>query len=303
MEKVLNRSSCVVSLGEVLWDVQPGGRTPGGAPANFACHVAQFGLPTLLVSAVGADALGDELRGFLSRQAFEPLLATVQEPTGTVHVALDQAGVPHYDIRTEVAWDYIPFTPALDALSRQAAAVCFGSLAQRSPVSHATIQRFVSAMARRPDTWRIFDVNLRPPFADSAVVRASIRLCNVLKLSDEELPVVARMEEIDAHAEPEAVCRTLLERHGLRYVVLTCGARGSWVYAADGTARFSAAPRVRVASTVGAGDSFTAAFAAALLRGCDARQAHELATRVSAYVCTQNGAMPVLPDYLKDKLR
>lgn len=291
----MDSSSLVVSIGEVLWDVQPGGRTPGGAPANFACHVAQFGLPAGMVSAVGADALGTELSDYLRHQAFDGWITTVDYPTGTAHVVLDEAGVPRYDIRTDVAWDHIPFTPELEQLAQRAAAVCFGTLAQRSPESRATIRRFVSIMAQRPDTLRVFDVNLRPPFDTPAVVRASVRLCNVLKMSDEELPVMARLEGLEAPFEAEAVCRALIRRYALHYVVLTCGARGSQVYAADGSAYFSAAPRVQVASTVGAGDAFTAAFVAALLRGCSVRRAHDLATRVAAYVCTQAGAMPLLP--------
>ena len=291
-------NNLVVGMGEALWDVLPEGKKLGGAPANFAYHVSQLGLDSCVVSAVGDDKLGHELMDNLNGRGMQCLIEQVPYPTGTVQVELDEAGIPCYNIKENVAWDNIPFTPRLEALALRTQAVCFGSLAQRSIVSRETINRFLDLMPDGDGQLKIFDVNLRQSFYTKDVLCASMRKCNILKINDEELVTVSRMfgyPDIDLQDK----CWLLLGKYNLRMLILTCGVNGSYVFT-PGEFSFVETPRVQVADTVGAGDSFTAAFVASILKGKTVAEAHRRAVAVSAYVCTQNGAMPLLPDSLKD---
>lgn len=281
----------IVGIGEILWDVFPEGKVLGGAPANFAYHVSQFGLEGFAVSAIGRDALGAEIMQVLNEKQLKTQISATDYPTGVVQVTLDGKGIPNYEIREQVAWDYIPFTPELEALARQTKALCFGSLAQRSEVSRTTIKRFVSAVPA--DAMKIFDINLRQHFYNKALIQESLKLCNVLKINDEELVLLAELFECDCEPD-EATARKLMRDYALDIVVLTKGTAGSHVFTAEESS-FMPTPIVTVADTVGAGDSFTAAFTASLLKGRSITQAHEKAVEVSAFVCTQHGAMPVLP--------
>lgn len=289
----MKENRTVVGIGEVLWDILPDGKKIGGAPANFAYHVSQFGLQSLVVSAIGDDALGQEIIGTFRDKGLNSLISTVPYPTGTVQVELDMAGIPQYIIKEGVAWDYIPFTPELEALARNTCAVCFGSLAQRSTVSRNTINRFIDTMPKDNVTLIVFDANLRQSFYSEDVLEQSMAQCNVLKINDEELPTVCRISGI-TESDPENQCRTLLNRYNLKILILTCGVNGSYIFTHDAKS-FLATPQVKVADTVGAGDSFTAAFTASILSGLPVPVAHRKAVDVSAFVCTQNGAMPVLP--------
>lgn len=283
----------VVGIGEALWDVLPEGKKIGGAPTNFAYHVSQFGLESRVVSAVGDDALGEEILTNFREKNLQCMVPKVAFPTGTVQVTVDAAGVPCYDIMQGVAWDNIPFTEELAKLAGQTCAVCFGSLAQRSEVSHNTIQSFLDAMSDGDGIYRIFDINLRQDFYNREILCESLEKCNVLKINDEELSIVGRMFGYTGQDMRET-CMKLLEDYGLKMLILTCGVAGSHVFTRDSVS-FRETPKVSVADTVGAGDSFTGAFIAALLKGKTVEDAHGLAVDVSAYVCTQSGAMPVLP--------
>ena len=286
-------SKYVVGIGEALWDILPEGKKIGGAPANFAYHVSQFGLESRVVSAVGDDALGEEILTNFREKNLQCMVPKVAFPTGTVQVTVDAAGVPCYDIMQGVAWDNIPFTEELAKLAGQTCAVCFGSLAQRSEVSHNTIQSFLDAMSDGDGIYRIFDINLRQDFYNREILCESLEKCNVLKINDEELSIVGRMFGYTGQDMRET-CMKLLEDYGLKMLILTCGVAGSHVFTRDSVS-FRETPKVSVADTVGAGDSFTGAFIAALLKGKTVEDAHGLAVDVSAYVCTQSGAMPVLP--------
>lgn len=183
----------VVGMGEALWDVLPEGKKIGGAPANFAYHVSQFGLPSCVVSAVGDDALGKEIVENFTSKGLNQLIAEVPYPTGTVQVEIDQAGVPQYEIKENVAWDNIPYTAHLEAIAEKTKAVCFGSLAQRNVVSRNTINRFLDAMPQTEDSLVVFDVNLRQGFYNKEILCNSMKRCNILKINDEELVTVSRM--------------------------------------------------------------------------------------------------------------
>lgn len=287
-------------MGEALWDMLPEGKQLGGAPANFAYHVSQFGLESRVVSAVGQDKLGTEILDSFRARQLASLIETVPYPTGTVQVELDAAGVPCYNIKEGVAWDNIPYTPVLDELARHTGAVCFGSLAQRSVVSRETIHRFLDVVAATSDTLRIFDINLRQSFYTKDIICDSLRRCNVLKINDEELVAVSRMFGYPG-IDLQDKCWILLAKYNLKMLILTCGVNGSYVFT-PGEVSFVETPKVQVADTVGAGDSFTAAFTAAILRGRSVKDAHKLAVETSAYVCTQQGAMPGLPERLTAQL-
>ena len=286
-------NTIVVGMGEALWDMLPEGKKIGGAPANFAYHVSQFGLDSRVVSAVGEDELGAEILKNFREKKLNCMIETVPYPTGTVQVELDINGVPCYDIREGVAWDNIPFTPALEGLARQTRAVCFGSLAQRSVVSRETINRFLDAMPDGEGQYKIFDINLRQGFYTKEILCNSMRKCNILKINDEELVTVSRMFGYPG-IDLQDKCWILLAKYNLRMLILTCGVNGSYVFT-PGEISFVETPKVEVADTVGAGDSFTAAFVASILKGKPVPEAHKIAVATSAFVCTQNGAMPVLP--------
>ncbi|MBQ2338182.1 MAG: carbohydrate kinase [Prevotella sp.] len=282
----------IVGLGEALWDVLPEGKKLGGAPANFAYHTGQFGLDTLAISALGEDRLGDETIAAIEEQGLNYMMPRVPYPTGTVQVTLDDEGIPAYDIKENVAWDNIPFTDEMKAVAQNCRAVCFGSLAQRNVVSRGTIKKFLSATP--DDCMKIFDINLRQSFYTKEVIDDSLHLCNVLKINDEELVVIGRMFGYPG-LDMQDKCWLLLGKYNLDILVLTCGVNGSYVFT-PGSMSFYETPKVEVADTVGAGDSFTGTFCACILKGKSVADAHRIAVDASAFVCTQKGAMPKLPD-------
>lgn len=286
----------IIGLGEVLYDVLPEGAKLGGAPANFAYHASQFGFNAMAVSAVGNDALGDQALATFDKNGLKYIIPRVAYPTGTVNVSLDEAGVPTYTFTPNVAWDHIPFTPEMKAIAKEARAVCFGSLAQRSAESRETIHQFLEATPE--DCVKIFDVNLRGNFYNKEVLSEGVKHADILKINDEELVTIGRMFDYPG-LDMEEKCRIIMHRYNLKMVVLTCGTNGSYVFAPNDLTSFKPTPKVEVADTVGAGDSFTGAFTAAILSGKTIQEAHELAVKVSAYVCTQKGAMPKLPEELK----
>lgn len=291
-------SQLVVGMGEALWDMLPEGRKIGGAPANFAYHVSQFGLDSRVVSAVGDDELGNEILANFAEKKLECQIEKVPYPTGTVQVELDEKGVPCYDIKEGVAWDNIPFTVSLLELAKKTDAVCFGSLAQRNSVSRETINRFIDEMPQEEHVLKIFDINLRQHFYSKELIEESIKKCNILKINDEELAIVSQMFGF-ADIDFKEQCKLLLTKYNLKMLILTCGVDGSYVFS-SGEMSFLETPKVKVADTVGAGDSFTGAFVAAILKGLEMKEAHRLAVNVSAFVCTQNGAMPELPAEIKE---
>lgn len=285
----------VVGLGEVLWDMLPEGRKIGGAPVNFAYHAGQFGIDTMAVSAIGNDKLGEDTIAEMNGKHLNHIFPSVPYPTGSVQVSLDEKGVPAYDIKENVAWDNIPFTNEIESVARSCRAVCFGSLAQRNAVSRNTIRKFIESTPS--GCIRIFDINLRQNFYTSNVIRDSLEHCNILKINDEEIMLVSRMFNYDS-SNIENVCRTIMEDFSLEMVILTCGTKGSYIFTKGGVS-FMPTPKVNVADTVGAGDSLTGSFCAAILRGLPVAEAHKKAVEVSAYVCTQNGAMPEIPESMK----
>lgn len=287
------KNGMIVGMGEALWDVLPEGKKIGGAPANFAYNVSQFGLPSCVVSAVGDDPLGHEIIENFTEKELNLLIAEVPYPTGVVNVEIDAAGVPQYDIKENVAWDNIPYTEELRDMARRTRAVCFGSLAQRNIVSRETVNAFLDDMPKDDGTLVVFDVNLRQSFYTPEILCNSMKRCNILKINDEELVTVSRMFGYPG-IDLQDKCWILLGKYNLKMLILTCGINGSYVFT-PGNVSFQPTPKVDVADTVGAGDSFTAAFIAGIIKGLSVTEAHSLAVRTSAYVCTCQGAMNRLP--------
>lgn len=289
-------SKIVVGLGEVLFDCLPEGKKLGGAPANFAYNAAQFGMDAYVVSAIGDDEAGEEVLRDFESVHLNYKLPKVAYPTGMVNVSLDAEGVAQYDIKQNAAWDHIPYTHDLEQLARKTKAVSFGSLAQRTEESRTTINHFLDAMPDK-DTLKIFDINLRQSFYTPEIIQNSLRKCNILKINDEELVTIARLFGYPG-INLQDKCWLLMGKYNLKMLILTCGINGSYVFA-EGVMSFLPTPKVEVADTVGAGDSFSGSFCASILQGKTIRQAHEKAVKVSAYVCTQNGAMPAIPEELR----
>lgn len=283
----------IVGLGEALWDVLPEGKKLGGATTNFAYHASQImGCDNAMaISALGNDDLADETEKSLVEHNLRFIMPRVTYQTGTVHVTLSGDGIPTYEIKENVAWDNIPMTDDIEQVARHCRAVCFGSLAQRSAKSRTFIRHFIELTP--DDCLKIFDINLRQNYYSLEVIEESIRRCNILKINDEELVEISRLFELTATGD-EAKCRFVMEKYGLEILILTCGTEGSYVFTADETL-FRPTPKVEVADTVGAGDSFTAAFVASILDGEAVAEAHRKAVATSAYVCTQSGAMPTHP--------
>jgi fructokinase len=280
----------------VLWDVYPDGAHFGGAPANFACHAASLGAHAWMASAVGTDQLGDRALDSLRQRGVQTKTVT-RDPdhlTGQVLVTLDAKGQASYEFAADTAWDHLTWSDQLASLAKSADAVCFGTLAQRSPISRETIRRFVRAT---PATaLRVFDVNLRQRFYDAGIVDDSLEIANALKLNEEELPIVAELCGIRANGARD-VLHQMIDRYELRFAALTCGPDGALLVTETGESQ-RPAPPTKVVDTVGAGDAFTAAMVVDFIRGLTLTEMNEHANRVAAFVCSQSGATPVLPESL-----
>lgn len=287
-----------VGLGEILWDLLPGSKQLGGAPANSSYHAQQLGARAAVVSAVGDDAPGHEILARLRELDIDIRYVAVdpRHPTGTVSVNLDASGVPSYVIHENVAWDFLQFDDALGALAARADVVCFGTLAQRNAHSKSCILDFV----KHTRGLRILDINLRQRYHSREVIEASLALAGVLKLNDEEVAVIARVCDL---AGPADLTRMLFDQYPLALIAVTRGAKGSVLYPRDGDpAEHPGTPVRRMADTVGAGDAFTAALAIGLLRDEPLDRINDAANRLAAYVCSQPGATPPIPAELRTSL-
>jgi fructokinase len=281
----------MIGLGEVLWDILPSGTTFGGAPANFAYMTTVLGDRGVVASRVCNDELGIKARRHMQELGLNT--SYIQEddrhPTGTAEVQIDDSGQPTFTIRESVAWDYLEWTPAWEELASKARVVCFGSLAQRSPASARTIERFLQAVPK--DAVRICDINLRAPFYDFQVVDRCLRFADILKLNDYELLKMSALLNLSAGNE-ETLAKQLLRAYELRLLCLTRGPRGSLLVASDEIVDHPGF-KVKVADAVGAGDAFTACLAHHYLLGESLEVISNVANRFASWVTTQAGATPV----------
>jgi fructokinase len=280
----------VVGLGELLWDLLLAGKQLGGAPTNFAYITSLLGDAGIPASRLGTDSRGAEAIQRLGELGLSTdfIQRDLQHPTGTVVVEVDCAGQPRFEISESVAWDFLAWTPQWQMLAQCADAVCFGSLAQRSETSRATIRKFIQAT--RPSALRVFDVNLRQNFFTAQVLKESMGLASVVKLNHEELPRIMRSFELQHRSEKDSA-HQLLSLHDLKLVCVTRGTNGSLLVSADECNEHPGF-KVKVADTVGAGDAFTAALVHGYLRETPLAQINDTANRVGAWVASQSGATP-----------
>ncbi|MCH4208773.1 carbohydrate kinase family protein [Bifidobacterium sp.] len=288
----------VLSLGELLWDMLPSGKRAGGAPVNFAYHAAMNGTEGCAISAVGEDELGDELLAAAKESGVRSVIQRNAWPTSTVEISLKN-GIPEYTIVKNVAWDHLLLTRELIGQVERADAVCFGTLALRSPETHDTIIELLKHA--KHDALRFFDINLRGDHYSKELIAELLGLASVFKLNDEELLLLRDMFDIRGASDDEA-CRWFISEYGLDYVILTAGSAFSTIVAKNGEVSTLSTPRVEVTDTVGAGDSFSGTFTAKILTGSSLVEAHRAAVNTAAFVCTQNGAWPRYPEHMPDYL-
>jgi fructokinase len=282
----------MVGLGELLWDLLPSGKVLGGAPANFVYMAAILGNRGAVVSRVGSDNLGREAFQTMRKVGLNTDYVQCDDKyeTGTAEISFDLEGQHHFSIKTPAAWDYLEWTPALHQLAEQTAVVCFGSLAQRSPVSASSIERFLENL---PGTALcICDANLRDPYFSTCTLERSFRYADIVKVNSDELLQIAKLLKFDNDIE-DAVARRLLEAYDLKLVCVTRGNQGSLIISTDQTIVHEGFP-VKVADTVGAGDAFTACLAHYYVRGKDLSEISERSNRFGAWVASQTGATPVV---------
>jgi fructokinase len=282
----------IIGIGEVLWDLLPSGSQLGGAPANFAYHARSLGADACVVTRVGNDGFGQEiLRRFKQQQIADGTVQVDEKaPTGVVTVTLSDNGIPSYNIKENAAWDQISVTLAALVGIQQADAICFGSLAQRGKTSRDSIQTLVASAAEH--TLRVFDINLRQKFYSLEIIEQSLRLANVLKLNDSELPILADLLGLNGTTHNQI--ELLAKQFDLHLVALTRGPAGSLLFQAGKWSDCSSVP-IKIVDTVGAGDAFTAALVMGLLSKMDLDEINRLADEVARFVCSYAGATPPLP--------
>jgi fructokinase len=290
----------IAGLGEILWDMLPEGKQLGGAPANFAYHCQSLGAESYIVSSIGNDISGHEIINKLQNIGLssEYIQKDNEHPTGTVDVKLDAQGKPEYVINENVAWDFIKKSDQILDLAAKCDAVCFGTLAQRSAVSQQTIQYFLNST--RKNCLRILDINLRQLYFNKDVIEQSLGLANCLKLNDEELPVVAKI--LNINGSNNKIVESLRFKYNLELIAVTKGDKGSNLYSSESDSKLKT-PKIKVLDTVGAGDAFTAVLALGWLQNVPLEKIHSKATELAAFVCTKKGATPqYTPEFLLNKL-
>ncbi|MCD9184901.1 MAG: carbohydrate kinase [Pyrinomonadaceae bacterium] len=282
-----DKSFNIIGLGEILWDILPTGKHLGGAPANFAYISKQLGNNGIVLSRVGNDGFGQEILDELKTKKISTdfIQIDAENPTGTVKVKLEN-GQPSYEIVENVAWDFLEFTESWNDVAERCDAVCFGSLAQRGEVSRKTIRKFVE----KAKGLRIFDVNLRRDYFSNEILYESFRLADIVKLNHEELPVISGIFEIEG-ANLVKTAERLLSEFSLKIICVTRGGNGSLLITKDAVSEHEGL-EIKIADTIGAGDSFTAGMTHGILRGWTLEQTNDFANKVGAFVASNAGAMP-----------
>lgn len=288
----------VIGIGEVLWDLLPSGPQLGGAPANFAYHAHALGAQSRVVTRVGNDDFGRAIRRRFEELGIADGTVQVDDraPTGTVAVELSDKGIPNYVIHEGVAWDQLAITQTALQVIREADAICFGSLAQRGEISRAAIQKLMAAAPT--DALRVFDINLRQNFFSSELIEQSLRLANVLKLNDGELPILADLFNFTGSTRQQI--EKLAQKFSLQLVALTRGPAGSLLFQGGQWSNCPSIP-IQIVDTVGAGDAFTAALVLGLLQKLSLDEINTLADEVARHVCSCEGATPPLPKVIRDR--
>lgn len=280
----------ILSIGEILIDVFPDYQRIGGAPFNFAYHMKKMGFPVRFISRIGMDGVGNRIVSFAADAGFDSSDFQIdrQHPTGRVDVKLDDVGVPHFAIATDVAYDFIDFDNLIDerdGLSPQL--VYFGSLIQRTKRGYQNLQTFLTKLPR--ETFRFYDMNLRPGCFDEELITRSLAAADIIKINEEELQTASKIVGC-GNTEVDTV-RDMKKQFGLKIVAVTKGSKGSALYTDDGLYEIEA-PDTKIVDTVGAGDAYCAALAAGVLSGWDPEKMVSKANIFSAHICGIQGAVP-----------
>ena len=285
-------ASPVIAFGEILWDLLPDGRALGGAPANFAYRLHALGTPTALVSRVGRDPLGREILTQMRDKGVDTqyIQEDDKKPTGTVPIILNAKGDAEFTILPEVAYDYVEFTPALEALAKTCRAVCYGTLVQRSETTRKTLYKLLDATE---NSLHVLDINLRKDCYSPETVKESFNRANVLKLNRDETKVVAPMLGLNAE-NVAGFAESAFSAYELEVILVTAGSEGLYVFSRKGERVRIPGYQVKVADTVGSGDSFTAAFLHKFLQGTSLEESCKFANKVGALTASKKGGMPLI---------
>ena len=279
----------VIGIGELLWDLLPEGKKLGGAPCNFVYHANKLGASSRILSAVGSDEMGREILETIKRKNLSTDLIQINDnPTGTVDVKLNSIGVPKYFIHQDVAWDFLYFDENAVDMVNNADIVCFGSLAQRNARSRETICQFLNLC--KSDALIIFDINIRQTFYNKGIIENSLHFCNVLKMNEEEFPIVCNLINLKGE-DLDSKVKELMQKYNLKLLAFTKGMQGSILYTTTKKSEMPT-PKIDVKDTVGAGDSFAAAMAIGFVNKLPLRSLHEKAIEIASFVCESNGSMP-----------
>ena len=279
----------ILSFGEVLWDVYPNEKFLGGAPLNFAAHSARLGADVYMLSALGQDDLAaaalDRMKKW--RVNTEYVARIEGRPTGQCLVTLGENAVPQYNLLQNVAYDFIP----CDGVSEDFDVLYFGTLALRSESNY----RSLSALMCSKRFGEIFvDINIRSPYYSADTVQLALKNATILKVSDEEMPTIADLLGMEKSDDYSAFAARLAAVYdNLRVVVITRGADGAYALDCRKNQGYSChAVKAQVVSTVGAGDSFSAAFLYHYMQGMDIPACLCKASELAAYVVSKYDAVP-----------
>ena len=295
-EFLLKKKFLVIGIGEILWDLLPSGKMLGGAPTNFAFHANQLGGRGIPVSAVGDDELGNEIFSELNKRNIDSnfIQQIENQKTGVVEITFNEAE-PNYNIIENVAWDNLQITDELLRLFENADAVCFGTLAQRSKNNKVVIDTLLSVT--KSSCIKYFDINLRQNYYSYELINHIAQISNIIKLNEDELKVLSNI--FDLEGDRLQKCRLIIQQFDLDLVVLTMGNKGSLLVTLNDSSQIKPVIN-QVVDTIGAGDSFSAAIIIGLLNQLDLKSLNEFASEVSSFVCSCQGATPVLTKRLKN---
>ncbi len=280
----------IASFGEIVWDVFPKEKILGGAPLNCAYYCQTLGANSKIISAIGADEDGNKALELIKKLNLETNCIQVSNefPTGKVLVKVNETGDANYEILSDCAWDSIELSPETLDFVKDADAIVFGTLSQRSMKSRETLNKIIRACPQK--ALKVFDVNLRQNFYSKDIIISSLELSNILKLNSEELNILAEILEIKGDSKSQA--KYLLERFKLNYLILTKGKFGHSIFA-ENLEINARAKATKVIDTVGAGDSFTAAFITNILQGKSPNEASEAAANMAAEIVAKRGALSI----------
>ena len=277
-----------ICFGEILWDLFPSGKKIGGAPLNVAFRMTQLGIPTTMISAIGSDALGEDLQQAVAEKGVATMLQKKKSfPTGTVDVSLNTMGSAQYTIPMPVAWDHISYTTAIEKKVQEADCFVFGSLVARSPESKETLQRLLPLAS-----YKVFDLNLRKPHYNPTELLEWMQQADLIKCNEEELAELVR-EYGSNGSDLEQQAAFLAAHTNSSQLCITLGSNGALWYE-NQSFLYQSGFSIKVKDTVGAGDSFLATLLSGILTDQPMSDNLQNACAIGALVACKVGANPTI---------